>query len=71
MVEYVLQVARNTGGNVCSMLADLRKGSRTEIDAINGKVIELGHKHGLDTPCNSFVHAMIKTLQERKSLAPL
>lgn len=28
LVEDILEVARNTGSNVCSMLADLRRGSR-------------------------------------------
>ncbi|DAZ94647.1 TPA: hypothetical protein N0F65_010734 [Lagenidium giganteum] len=60
MVDAVLRVATATGTNVCSMLADLRKGSRTEISAISGKIVEYGKKHGIATPTNEFVLAMIK-----------
>ena len=53
-VEMCLDVARSTGGNRSSMLCDVMRGVKTEIDAINGTVVREGmqlarttqrHKH--------------------------
>jgi 2-dehydropantoate 2-reductase len=43
-----------------SMLQDILRGKKTEIDYINGAVIRLGAKHGIETPYNSAVVRMIK-----------
>ncbi|GLE00259.1 hypothetical protein PINS_up008986 [Pythium insidiosum] len=66
MVEEVLRVARNTGSNVCSMLADLRRGARTEIDAITGEIVARGASHGVSTPTNSFLLHAIKALETQQ-----
>ena len=46
-----------------SMWQDLHKGSRTEIDAINGAVSKLGEKHNISTPYNSMITSLVKVLQ--------
>uniref|UniRef100_K3W556 Ketopantoate reductase C-terminal domain-containing protein n=1 Tax=Globisporangium ultimum (strain ATCC 200006 / CBS 805.95 / DAOM BR144) TaxID=431595 RepID=K3W556_GLOUD len=69
--QDVLQVAVNTGTNICSMLADLRNGSRTEIDAITGKIVAFGRTHGVPTPTNEWLVQRIKeleSLQQRDAL---
>jgi 2-dehydropantoate 2-reductase len=43
-----------------SMLQDILRGKKTEIDYINGAVIRLGAKHGIETPYNSAVFRMVK-----------
>lgn len=43
-----------------SMLGDLENRGRTEIDSMNGAVVRLGEAHGLDTPVNRVLTAMIK-----------
>ena len=48
-----------------SMLQDVRSGKRTEIDALNGAVVSLGHKHGIPTPTNTFVTRMIQFMENR------
>ncbi|KAJ0412174.1 hypothetical protein ATCC90586_005787 [Pythium insidiosum] len=72
MVREVLSVARNTGSNVCSMLADLRRGARTEIDAITGEIVTRGAAHGVSTPTNSFLLLAIKAIetQQLRQLEP-
>ncbi|HUC13791.1 MAG TPA: ketopantoate reductase C-terminal domain-containing protein, partial [Acidimicrobiales bacterium] len=35
-----------------SLLQDLRKGRRTEIEALNGYVADKGHQLGIPTPLN-------------------
>jgi 2-dehydropantoate 2-reductase len=50
-----------------SMWQDLHAGRRTEIDAINGVISELGRKHGIPTPHNDEIVAQVKVL-ERKFL---
>jgi 2-dehydropantoate 2-reductase len=52
-----------------SMWQDLHKGRRTEIDAINGAICELGKKHDLATPYNDMITSLIKALEvsSRKS----
>jgi 2-dehydropantoate 2-reductase len=46
-----------------SMLQDIEKGSRTEIDSINGSVVRLGEKHGVPTPVNRVLVASIKGIE--------
>ncbi|TMW67944.1 hypothetical protein Poli38472_007616 [Pythium oligandrum] len=66
MVGQVLATAVNTSTNVCSMLADLRRGARTEIDAITGQIVRLGSVHGIATPTNAFVLSLIKAMESNK-----
>ena len=42
-----------------SMLQDLDRGVRTEIDAINGVICETGRRHGVATPVNDEVVAVV------------
>ena len=51
----VLAVAEKTGLNVCSMLQDVRKNSQTEISAINGAIVDIASKAGLEAPVNAAV----------------
>lgn len=44
------QVVRATAVNRSSMLQDIDRGRPTEIDAISGRLLELGHAHGLRLP---------------------
>ena len=46
-----------------SMLQDIEKGSKTEIDSINGSVVRLGEKHGVPTPVNRALVAGIKGIE--------
>lgn len=43
-----------------SMLQDLQKGRKCEIDAINGVVCEAGREHGIPTPVNDKVVEIVK-----------
>lgn len=44
-----------------SMLQDLKKGKRTEIDALNGAIVALGKKYEVKTPVNAELTKLIKT----------
>jgi 2-dehydropantoate 2-reductase len=52
-------------GNYSSMHQDLMKGKRTEIDFLNGKIVEFGKKHNIPTPINETLVAIIKFLEEK------
>ncbi len=49
--------------NYSSMCQDVMKGKPTEIDFINGKVVELGRKHGIPTPINQVLVNFIKFIE--------
>jgi 2-dehydropantoate 2-reductase len=61
---YVQQVATATAQNRSSMLRDVERGRRTEIDFINGHIVREGNKVGIDTKLNAHLCAMIKALDE-------
>ncbi len=52
-----------------SMLQDIELGRTTEVDYINGSVVELSSKHGLSAPFNKRTRQIIKDL-ERRELTP-
>lgn len=56
-------VCLKTAKNISSMLQDVTKKQRTEIDAINGALVVLGKKLGIETPENSLLSAQIKQLE--------
>ena len=51
-----------------SMLQDLEKGKPCEIDYINGEVVKAGKKHGIPTPYNEVLVALVKLAEERKQV---
>ena len=52
--------------NFSSMYQDILKGKKTEIDFLNGKIVELGRFHGIKTPVNETIFHLIKFLEVRK-----
>ena len=52
--------------NYSSMYQDVAKGKRTEIDFLNGKIVELGRKHGIRTPVNETLAGLIRFMEARK-----
>lgn len=53
-----------------SMYDDWKAGRPTEIDALNGSIVRLGREHGIPTPVNEALTAMIKTITEREKSGP-
>ncbi|MFZ3131203.1 MAG: ketopantoate reductase family protein [Desulfosporosinus sp.] len=49
-----------TSAHHSSMLQDIRSGRRTEIDSLNGAVVDLAHKWGSPVPVNEVIVAMVK-----------
>ncbi|MBD3341056.1 MAG: hypothetical protein GF353_18250 [Candidatus Lokiarchaeota archaeon] len=62
-VKLTYDVARKTSDNVNSMLQDVLKKKRTEIDFINGKIVEEAKKLGINTPINDLLTQLIKGLE--------
>jgi 2-dehydropantoate 2-reductase len=62
--EALEVVMGQVGATKASMLQDLERGAKTEVDVINGAVVERGQEHGVPTPVNErvveLVHAMEK-----------
>ena len=46
--------------HMTSMGNDLLRGNRLELPWFAGKVVELGRRHAIPTPVNSFVYAALK-----------
>jgi 2-dehydropantoate 2-reductase len=70
-VDFVAELARVFGPsrNIASMRQDLMKGRPTEIDYMNGAVVERGRRHGLACPVNAALVALIKALESRPALS--
>ncbi|HUM81435.1 MAG TPA: 2-dehydropantoate 2-reductase [Methanothrix sp.] len=58
--NLVLSVAERTAANTSSMLQDVLRGRRTEIEAINGYIVRQGKKHGIAVPANETLYALVK-----------
>ncbi len=56
-------VCEGTQGNLSSMLQDVLRKKRTEVDFINGVIVRLGQELGIDVPTNKFLLDLIKTME--------
>ena len=59
----VLAIARATKDNKSSMLQDVLKHRRTEIEAINGAIVSEGMRMGVPTPINDALTLMVRALE--------
>lgn len=61
--RFGVRYLKNAGHHRPSMLIDLEDGHRTEIDRLNGKIVEYGKKHYIPTPLNLSVSALVRLLE--------
>jgi len=62
-VEHTKDVCKATAANKSSMLQDVIKGNKTEIEMINGAIVKEGKSFGIDTPVNLVLTNIIKFIQ--------
>ncbi len=65
---HIMNVALKTGNNKSSMLQDIERGRKTEIDYINGAIVRLGEELGIPTPINKVLTLLVRSLEYRNSL---
>jgi 2-dehydropantoate 2-reductase len=62
--DEALEVAmQQAGATKASMLQDLERGIKTEVDVINGGVVKKGREHGVKTPLNSRVVELVHSME--------
>jgi 2-dehydropantoate 2-reductase len=62
LLADIADMARKRGGGRPSLLQDVMRGRRTEIDYLNGVVCEHGRRVGVKTPFNDAVVAVVRSL---------
>jgi len=65
-VSLMIKTAEMTAQNKNSMLQDIEKGKRTEIDFINGAISNLGKRMGVKTPLNNILTHLVKGLEANR-----
>lgn len=63
-VEYTKNVARMTGPNRSSMLQDVMNRRQTEIDVINGAIVDEGRRLKIPTPVNLALTNLVRIRQK-------
>lgn len=63
-----LEIAIQSYTNFSSMYQDVVNGKKTEIDFLNGRIVELGKKHNIPTPCNDALYAIIKFMEPKNDI---
>ncbi len=65
LVEKTEQICEITRENISSMLQDVRKGKRTEIDAISGEILRRAQKTLTPTPRTRVVYQLVRALEPK------
>ena len=58
--DLIRRIVARTAGNKTSMLQDLERGARTEIEAMNGAIVARGAEHGIETPWNRLMLRLVR-----------
>ena len=62
-LENVENVCLATAANISSMLQDVRRKRKTEIDAINGAIITKARHYTLSAPVNTYLVQRVKEIE--------
>jgi len=65
IIKKTREIIQNTSKNYSSMFQSLKKGGKTEIDSINGKIVDIGKKHDIATPINEILIYLINSTCEK------
>ncbi|MGI6065308.1 MAG: ketopantoate reductase family protein [Bacillota bacterium] len=68
MLSYVKSICHATASNKSSMLMDILNGRRTEIDAINGMIVQKAKEHYLSAPVNETITHLVRVLERSNEL---
>ncbi len=63
VLRLVYSVAARTSMNTSSMLQDILKGKKTEINSINGYMIRLAKNHEISVPVNKTLYALVNSIE--------
>jgi len=66
-ISHTKDVCKATAANKSSMLQDVLKGNKTEIEMINGAIVREGNAMGIATPVNLVLTNIIKYIQRGES----
>lgn len=66
--DFYSQLLPSTYEHESSMLQDIRAGKKTEIEALNGVIVQEGKKLGINVSCNEIVRRQILFLQNKPSI---
>lgn len=65
MDNEVARIAETMPGQRSSTAQDLARGKPTEIDHLNGLIVRKGAAHGIATPVNRTLHALVKLIEAK------
>jgi 2-dehydropantoate 2-reductase len=63
-----IRYLKNAGHHFPSLAVDLLSNKPTEIDYMNGKIVEYGRKHYIRTPLNLTFTNLVKAISHKNSL---
>ncbi|KAE8543521.1 hypothetical protein D1P53_000236 [Cryptococcus gattii VGV] len=66
--QHLRHIVTSNADNTTSMAVDIREKRLTEMDYINGYVVRLGKKMGLETPVNEMLYNMVKFIESAYSI---
>ncbi|OED29912.1 ketopantoate reductase family protein [Methanosphaera sp. WGK6] len=61
--EFYSKLVPDTYNHKPSTLQDIKKKQKTEIDTLNGKIIQLAKQNNVEVPVNEIIYDMIKTIE--------
>jgi len=70
LARDTIRVAEETGDNISSMLQDVLACRRTEVDWINGEVVRVARRLGIEVPVNTLLYRLVKGWEEAGLCAP-
>jgi 2-dehydropantoate 2-reductase len=66
-VKICIRYLKNAGDHFPSLAVDLLNGRETEIDYMNGKIVEFGKKHYIRTPLNLTFTNLVKAISHKNN----